>query len=71
MVSRFLLPFGHRHSLLGSSQSRQGIPPSSRSAYRTKSWVRTLSGFPRSTRTSCDRGGCPLYPEDGGALPAE
>jgi hypothetical protein len=26
-----------------------------------------LIGIPRSTRTSCDRGGRPLYPEDGGA----
>jgi hypothetical protein len=30
---------------------------------------RTRAGLPRSARTSCDRGGCPLYPEDGGALP--
>ena len=29
----FLLPFGHRHSLLGSSCSRRGVGPSSRSAY--------------------------------------
>ena len=31
---------------------------------------RTPTGLPRSTRTRCDRGGCPLYPGDGGALPA-
>src|SRR6185437_1588986 len=30
----FLLPFGHRHWLLGSSCARWGIEPSSRSAYR-------------------------------------
>ena len=30
----FLLPFGYRHSLLGSSCARWGIEPSSRSAYR-------------------------------------
>ena len=30
----FLLPFGHRHSLAGSSCSRPGTGPSSRSAYR-------------------------------------
>ena len=30
--------------------------------------ARTPSGFPRSTRLRCDRGGCPLYPGDGGAL---
>src|ERR1019366_10641344 len=28
-------------------------------------------GIPRSTRMSCDRGGCPLDPGDGGALPAD
>ena len=33
-----------------------GLPP-------TKS-ERTPSGFPRSTLTSYDRGGCPLYPRD-------
>ena len=32
--------------------------------------VRTPSGLPRSTRTSYDRGGCLLYPEDGDAHPA-
>jgi hypothetical protein len=30
----FLLPFGHRHSLVGSSISRWGVGPSLRSAYR-------------------------------------
>ena len=52
-----------------SSDSRQGIGPSSRSAYRAK--ARTLTGLPRSTRTSCDRGGCLLYPGDGDAHPAD
>ncbi len=28
-------------------------------------------GIPRSTRISCGRGGCPLYPGDGGALTAD
>jgi hypothetical protein len=46
-----------------SSVSRRGIGRSLRSAYRTT--VRTSTGFPRSTRTSCDRGGCLLYPGDG------
>jgi hypothetical protein len=32
----FLLPFGHRHSLLGPSCARWGITPPSRSAYRHK-----------------------------------
>jgi hypothetical protein len=67
----FLLPFGHRHSLLGSSHPRRGFPPSSRSAYRTNHPARTPSGLPRSTRSRYDRGGCPLYPGDGGALPAK
>jgi hypothetical protein len=31
---------------------------------------RTRSGLPRSAPSSCDRGGCPLDPGDGGALPA-
>ena len=30
---------------------------------------RTSTGLPRSARTSSDRGGCPLYPGDGGAHP--
>jgi hypothetical protein len=30
---------------------------------------RTQTGFPRSARTSYDRGGCPLYPGDDGARP--
>ena len=33
-VPGFLLPFGRRHSLLGSSCARWGVEPSSRSAYR-------------------------------------
>lgn len=31
--------------------------------------ARTSTGLPRSARMSCDRGGCPLNPEDGGAHP--
>jgi hypothetical protein len=64
----FLLPFGHRHSLLGSSCSRPGLPPSSRSAYPTAT-AGTWTGFPRSTPARYDREGCPLYPGDGGAHP--
>ena len=33
--------------------------------------TRTLTGLPRSTRTSCDRIGCLLYPEDGDAHPTD
>ena len=67
----FLPPFGRRHSLLGPSCSRRGVRPSSRSAYRTSSAARTPTGFPRSTRARHDRGGRPLYPGDGGVLPAD
>ena len=66
----FLLPFGCRRSLLGSSCSRPGswafltvgLPP-------TATPGRTPSGFPRSTLTRYDRVGCLLYPGDGGAHP--
>jgi len=34
-VPGFPLPFGHRHSLLGSSCARRGVQPSSRSAHQT------------------------------------
>jgi len=33
--------------------------------------ARTQTGLPRSARTKYDRGGCPLYPEDGGAHPSQ
>jgi hypothetical protein len=54
-----------------SSDSRRGIGPSLRSAYRRTpiGAPRTSTGLPRSARVSCDRGGCPLCPEDGGAHP--
>ena len=65
----FLLPFGRRPSLVGSSWSRPGAGPSSRSAYRAHC-ARTRTGFPRSAPRRYGRGGCPLYPGDGGALPA-
>jgi hypothetical protein len=42
-----------------------------RSAYRTRDRARTSTGLPRSARVSYDRGGCPLYPEDGGAPPGQ
>ena len=51
-----------------SSCSRPGVELSSRSADRTHT-VRTPTGFPRFARTSNDRGGRPLYPEDNGAHP--
>jgi hypothetical protein len=51
-----------------SSASRQGI--GSPYGRPTGPRGRTQTGLPRSARTSCDRGGCPLYPEDSGAHPA-
>ena len=65
----FLLPFGHRHSLLGPSCARWGIRLSSRSAYRQAN-RRTPSGLSCSACDRCGRGGRPLNPGDDGALPA-
>ena len=67
--SGFLLPFGRRHSLPGSSCARWGIQLPSRSAYRQVT-RRTPSGLSRSACVRYGRGGCPLNPGDGGALPA-
>jgi hypothetical protein len=67
MTPGFLLPFGHRHSLVGSSCSRPGTGPSSRSADRAPN-ARTRTGFPRSAPSRYDRSGCLLDPGDGGAL---
>jgi hypothetical protein len=66
-VSRFPVVFRPLALASRSSDSRRGIGPSLRSAYRPTG--RTPTGLPRSARTSCDRGGPPLDPEDGGALP--
>ena len=65
----FLLPFGHRRSLLGPSCARWGTGPSSRSAYRQAN-RRTPSGLSCSACDRCGRGGRPLNPGDDGALPA-
>jgi hypothetical protein len=69
MVPGFLLPFGHRHSLPGPSCARWGTGPSSRSAYRRAN-RRTPSGLSCSACDRYSRGGRPLNPGDGGALPA-
>ncbi len=68
-MSRFPVVFRQPALASRSSDSRRGVGPSLRSAYRTRDRARTPTGLPRSARTSCDRGGRPLYPEDGGALP--
>jgi hypothetical protein len=44
-----------------ASCSRQGVEPSSRSAYHHQRW-RTRTGFPRSPRMRYSRVGCPLDP---------
>ena len=69
MTPGFLLPFGHRHSLVGSSCARWGFTPPSRSACRPLS-RRTPSGLSRSACDRYGRGGRPLNPGDSGALPA-
>jgi hypothetical protein len=67
-VSRFPVAFRLPAFASRSSCSRRGVGPSLRSAYRARPKARrTPTGLPRSARVSCDRGGCPLYPEDGGA----
>ena len=67
IASRFPAAFRPPAFASRPSCSRRGVGPTSRSAYRTS--ARTSTGLPRSARTSCDRGGRPLYPEDGGAHP--
>ena len=69
ILSRFPVAFPLPAFASRSSDSRRGVGPSLRSAYRTTPAARTSTGFPRSARMSYDRGGCPLYPEDGGAHP--
>jgi hypothetical protein len=66
-MSRFPVAFRLPAFAFRPSDSRRGIRPSSQSAYRAK--ARTSTGLPRFARTSYSRGGCLLYPENGGALP--
>jgi len=44
-------------------------PPHGRLTGHAPRTRRTSTGLPRSARTSCDRGGCPLYRGDDGAHP--
>jgi len=68
MVSRRVSATGT--SLLGHPiPARELGPPHGRLTEHAHRHARTLTGLPRSARTSCDRGGCPLCPEDGGAHP--
>lgn len=66
LVSRCLSAAGIRFSVIrfppgGWASLTVGLPGK----------ARTLTGLPRSTRTSCDRAGCLLYPEDGDAHPTD
>ncbi len=67
IVSRFPVAFPLPAFAFRSSDARRGVGLSSRSAYRPEG--RTSTGLPLSARSSCGRGGCLLYPEDGGAPP--
>ena len=68
-MSRFPAAFRPPAFASRSPCSRPGAGPSSRSAYRPPPGSRTRTGFPRSAPARYDRGGCPLYPRDGGARP--
>jgi hypothetical protein len=68
-TSRFPAAFRPPAFASRSPCSRPGTGPSSRSAYRAPPGARTRTGFPRFTPARYDRGGCPLYPGDGGAPP--
>jgi hypothetical protein len=67
ILSRFPVAFPLPAFAFRSSDARRGVGLSSRSAYRPEG--RTSTGLPLSARSSCGRGGCLLYPEDGGAPP--
>jgi hypothetical protein len=51
--------------------ARELGPPHGRLTEHAYRHARTLTGLPRSARTSCDRVGCSLYPEDNGARPGQ
>ena len=57
--SRFPAAFRPPAFASRSSDSRRGIRPSSRLAYRARPSARTSTGLPRSARTSCDPGWVP------------
>ncbi len=69
MMPRFPAAFRPPAFASRSSHPRRRIGPPSRSAYRAK--ARTPTGLLRSARTSYDRGGRLLYPEDDGAHPGQ
>jgi hypothetical protein len=65
----FPLPFGCRRSLLGHPIPAEELGPPCGRLTGQDVPARTSTGLPRSARVSYDRGGCPLYPDDGGAHP--
>ena len=65
----FPLRFRRRHSLLGHPIPAGGLGLPDGRLTGPKAGPRT--GLPRSARTSYERGGRPLYPEDGGAHPGQ
>jgi len=67
----FLLPFGHRRSLAGSSCARWGVGPSSRSACRTPHARPDPNGVVTSHTSETRPGWVPPRSRDGGALPAD
>jgi hypothetical protein len=72
ITSRFPVAFPLPAFASRSSDSRRGIGPSSRSAYRARRGrVRTPTGLPRSARTSCDRVGALYTPRTAVLIPAE
>ena len=61
-----------RNSLLGHPMPAEELgPPRGRLTGHARRRARTSTGLPRSARVSCSRGGCPLYPGDGGAPPGQ
>src|SRR6266511_3713528 len=62
----FLLPFGHRRSLLGRPVPATGFRLPHGRPTTTHPGVMDLTGFPRSARMRHDRVGCQLYPGSGG-----
>jgi len=63
----FLLPFGHRHSLLEASCPARGFRPPYGRPTTPLAAARTRTGFPRSARVRPGWVGRPLYPGDNGA----
>jgi hypothetical protein len=66
-VSRCLSATGIRFSGRPAPAAEFSLPHGQPT--RQQIFVWTSTGLSRSARDRCDRGGCPLYPGDGGALP--